>query len=674
MYVGCSDAALAPTAFVHPAGYALHDLMNALEAMDPLMDGGMEYPAALLPAQERPIEPRVPLPVSLAPDELCWVLDRLVACELEWLAGATLSQTLYTCTYFHECVLRDVVPSEHWCHGVLHAYLIATIKGCALQWLELTRNRVADGEDFSGDLGGIALPDGIDENDAATQLSAAASRIPDEHAASLQLRLRWRQHWLLALGAMTSEVPDLTAIHLHLSVCRRAWDKLQPGAAAADILPLQDAALARMPRHMQAFFDITLSRHFSTSIPMRPLPLRESHAVWDWWRCVLREEVELPLSLLSTDRVSCWWMHVRSQALAFQQSTPIPFLRSLASTYVSDGYTCAGGTRDLLHLASSWLEEWTSLSMDDLYTRLEWLDVRYAFLTHHSEPSAGQARRLNRFLQRLAGLLADHLGTYVANRARQKRSFGKAYAAWADLLDEAVALSAHMASALPSVCPSDLLVRPVQCLLLTSMEQALGAGLELGLYDNDELPCLFWLLAEVKGELGALLSAVPAGAPWLASFQHAVAAERHLCAAQSLARLSPSGDRTRVQNALTRRLKWLRRPAWCTRARLHVVTQPDSHTAEPLWDQWTELEQRSCSDVRTRVLQHVDACHTHCSARLDAATNDPWLLLCRASDAALMRGVHEACVALGEWARAAPAATLVWRASSHPWYAVPTWS
>lgn len=144
MYVVRSNAALAPTAFVHPQGYALHDLMNALEVMDPLMDGGMEYPPSLLPERERPSEPRVPLPVSLAHDEVCWVLDRLVACELEWLAGATLSQTLYTCTYFHECVLQDAVTSDHWYHDVLRAYVIATIKGCALQWIELTRHRVID--------------------------------------------------------------------------------------------------------------------------------------------------------------------------------------------------------------------------------------------------------------------------------------------------------------------------------------------------------------------------------------------------------------------------------------------------------------------------------------------------------------------------------------------------
>lgn len=338
---------------------------------------------------------------------------------------------------------------------------------------------LTQGEDFSGDLGGIALPNGIDAQDAAAQLNAAAARIPAEQAPAIRLRLRWRHHWLLALSAMTSEEPDASLIDLHLSVCRSIWSKLQPDAPAADTLALQDAALARVPPHLQAFFDITLSRHFSTTIPMRPQPLREARAVWEWWHRVLHEEVALPLPLLRTDRVACWWMHMRLHALAFQQSTPIPFVRSLLSTYVSDGYTCAGGTRDLRHLASSWLEEWTTLSIDDIYTRLEWLDARYACLTDRSEPAAGQAQRLDRFLQRLAGLEADHLGTYAANRARQKRGFGKSYVAWADLLDEAVSLSAHLATALPSLCPPDLLVRPVQCLVLASMEQALGAGIEL---------------------------------------------------------------------------------------------------------------------------------------------------------------------------------------------------
>ena len=473
---------------------------------------------------------------------------------------------------------------------------------------------------------------------------------------------------------MTSEEPDASLIDLHLSVCRSIWSKLQPDAPAADTLALQDAALARVPPHLQAFFDITLSRHFSTTIPMRPQPLREARAVWEWWHRVLHEEVALPLPLLRTDRVACWWMHMRSHALAFQQRTPIPFVRSLLSTYVSDGYTCAGGTRDLRHLASSWLEEWTALSIDDIYTRLEWLDARYACLTDRSEPAAGQAQRLDRFLQRLAGLEADHLGTYAANRARQKRGFGKSYVAWADLLDEAVSLRAHLATALPSLCPPDLLVRPVQCLVLTSMEQALGAGIELELYLEDELPCLYWLLAEIKGELEALLDAAPGSTPWLACFRHAVAAERHMCLAQCLVRLQREGNRVRVHNAMARRIKWLRRPAWCMRARLHVVTKPDSPTMEPLWDQWTAFEQHARGTaVRTRVLQHVNACHTHASAHARAAPNDGWLLLCHASDAAHMRGVHEACVALGEWARAAPTATLEWRASSHPWYAVPTW-
>lgn len=299
-------------------------------------------------------------------------------------------------------------------------------------------------------------------------------------------------------------------------------------------------------------------------------------------------------------------------------------------------------------------------------------------LTDDREPTSGQARRLDRFLQRLAGLLAEHLFTFAANRARQKREFGKAYAAWADLLDEAVALSDHMTTALPSVCPPRLLVQPVQFLLLASMEQAMGAGLELELYDEDELPCMYWLLSEIQGEQEALLDTVSPGTPWLTCFRHAARAMRHLGLAQCLVRLPlPHLDLNRVHHAMTRRIKWLRRPAWCTRARLHMVTQPDSHASEPLWEQWQAFQQgvHATPEMRTRVLQHISACHTHVTAHNRAAPSDTWLSLCHTTYAAHMKGVQTSCEALGELVRAAPAAASVaWRASSHPWYAIPTWS
>ncbi|WFD25778.1 N-alpha-acetyltransferase, non-catalitic subunit [Malassezia nana] len=656
-----ANAALAPTPFVHPPGYAMHDLMNALEVMDPLMDGGMAYPPALLPPRERTSEPRKPFPTSLTDKEVCWVLDRLVACELEWLGGATLSQTLYTCTYVHECILPDKKPSDHWCYIILHAYLIAMLKGCALQWLELTRQRVVDGEDFSGDLGGLAMPDGIDAREAAAQLDYAATHIAEAQAPALQARLRWRQHWLGAVAAMTSEVPDATRIDWHLSVCRRIWVQLCPSTASHDILPLQDAALASAPTLLQAFFDITLSRHFSTSIPMRPLGLRDAPDVWERWHHILHEQVVLPLPLLHTHHVADWWKHLRTQALSFQHHTPIPFVRSLLATYVSDGYTCGGGQYDLTSLATDWLEEWTTLSIDDLGTRLEWLDTR--------DSTAGHARRFARFLERFAGLVADHLSTYAANRARQKRCFGKAYATWADLIDDAEALSEHIALSLPTLSAQGLLVPPIQFLALASMEQAIGAGFELELYDDDELPYLYWLLADIKGEQMTLLANSPADP----SSVHAAAAERHLCLVQCLVRLPCApDDATRVRHAFARRLKWLHRPAWCARARLHLVTQPDSHVAEPLWEQWEAFQQHfaASTDPSTCISTHVQTCLSHLASNESLASHIPWL-----TSEAHMRGIREACEALGALVRAAPLVeNVTWTTSLHPWYPLPTWS
>lgn len=213
-----------------------------------------------------------------------------------------------------------------------------------------------------------------------------------------------------------------------------------------------------------------------------------------------------------------------------------------------------------------------------------------------------------------------------------------------------------------------LLVPPVQFLALASMEQAIGAGFELDLYDDNELPYLYWLLADIKGEEMTLLASSPADP----SSVHAAAAERHLCLAQCLVRLPcPPDDATRVRHAFARRLKWLRRPAWCARARLHLVTQPGSPMAEPLWEQWEAFQQRvtASTDTSTCVLTHVQTCLSHLASKEMHARNTVWL-----TSEAHMRGIREACEALGALVRAAPPLeAVIWKMSSHPWYPLPTW-
>ena len=80
---------------------------------------------------------------------------------MEWHAGSTLSQTVYTFLYVHS--LADINPdliSRVWptkdqarpmelITVVLRAAVLGLLKSCALAWVELAKSRVYDVSVFS---------------------------------------------------------------------------------------------------------------------------------------------------------------------------------------------------------------------------------------------------------------------------------------------------------------------------------------------------------------------------------------------------------------------------------------------------------------------------------------------------------------------------------------------
>jgi N-alpha-acetyltransferase 35, NatC auxiliary subunit len=135
------------------------------------MDSGM-----LVPKDDHPpFDPLAPL----LPEEICWILDRSFACEVSpitldryrelilpfqigWLAGNTLSQTVYTLLYVHS--LQDINPDLLPLHyflvtdprrplelttTVLRPAVFALLKSCDLVWRELSKRRVHDVSTFA---------------------------------------------------------------------------------------------------------------------------------------------------------------------------------------------------------------------------------------------------------------------------------------------------------------------------------------------------------------------------------------------------------------------------------------------------------------------------------------------------------------------------------------------
>jgi N-alpha-acetyltransferase 35, NatC auxiliary subunit len=132
------------------------------------MDSGLILDEEARRPQFNPLAP-------LLPEEVCYILDRVIACEvrsstsgcsvmhsfddgkMEWHAGYTLPQTIFSCLYVH--YLADIDPEvfrfQEPPHQesarplalvtvVLRAAITALLKCCDLSWRELNRGRLHD--------------------------------------------------------------------------------------------------------------------------------------------------------------------------------------------------------------------------------------------------------------------------------------------------------------------------------------------------------------------------------------------------------------------------------------------------------------------------------------------------------------------------------------------------
>jgi hypothetical protein len=114
--------------------------MSAIEIMDPRMDTGMAVEQTY---KTFDIEKR------LSSESTLGIMDRLVTREMAWISGHSLSQTVYTCIYFHhiQALNQSSMPTltssrDDIIYGVLKSYILATAKCCHYIWLEMTQGKV----------------------------------------------------------------------------------------------------------------------------------------------------------------------------------------------------------------------------------------------------------------------------------------------------------------------------------------------------------------------------------------------------------------------------------------------------------------------------------------------------------------------------------------------------
>ncbi|CAI2175548.1 5793_t:CDS:10 [Funneliformis geosporum] len=145
---------------VHLESFGLYDAMSSIEIMDPKMDSGMILESDLN-------KPQFKLHACLKPEEVLGIIDNLFTCEMTWHAGHSLSQTLFTCMYFHH--VMDLGPELFINNSndenlpmefvilVLKAYVLGTVKCCHLVLYEMTKGNVYEEEDFSANKYGVSM-------------------------------------------------------------------------------------------------------------------------------------------------------------------------------------------------------------------------------------------------------------------------------------------------------------------------------------------------------------------------------------------------------------------------------------------------------------------------------------------------------------------------------------
>ncbi|KAF9441565.1 hypothetical protein P691DRAFT_779764 [Macrolepiota fuliginosa MF-IS2] len=166
-------------------GFSLQDAMAAFEIGEPRLDSGYIPPADASKPKFDPL-------ALLLPEELCWIIDRAFAYEMEWHNGNFMSHTVLTFLYIHHLYSMDpdLAPPQFFNSAdqgrppelvmlVLRAAVAGLLKCCDLTWRELSKGAVQDTEDWQSDKCEVYLWEGTPVRVITSMLEEACIWVSD---------------------------------------------------------------------------------------------------------------------------------------------------------------------------------------------------------------------------------------------------------------------------------------------------------------------------------------------------------------------------------------------------------------------------------------------------------------------------------------------------------------
>ncbi|KAL0947711.1 hypothetical protein HGRIS_013796 [Hohenbuehelia grisea] len=477
-----ADAAkdIAPGQVLLMEGYDLQQAMAVFEIGDPKLDSGMTPEGH----DVLKFDPAAPL----LPEELCWIMDRSLAYEMQWHAGNSLSHTVYTLCYVHHLSAIDpdsmrfsrVDPSRpiELITILLRAYVLGLLKCCDLSWRELNNLAVREIEDWQSDKCEVSLQEGVPLPYVLLQLEKASTwinnavYIPAQWRQALLERLLLRKATLHLLSSDLSKDPSKFHSLLASARARLAVLRSNPAPEPQEGSPAHSAFDPYVTRRLAAYVPVCV-----VEVPgWEEVGKRVEGFLDGWGRAV---------TLAGTPCLRAWEI-----AGDLGRYRPPPLAAYLRSSIQNTFYN---GVFVLNDHPPSWLVN--RFFVESLGVRYDALRARLAL---QCTPAGGARPPPWQDMERLIlKLLVPHIRANWANLPRHRRTLAKSLVGWHKLYDILREIASCHRDATIDEELVDALPTAALVWRLGVIREIVLSGFQLELYAPDERPFAYWYVAHV---------------------------------------------------------------------------------------------------------------------------------------------------------------------------------
>ncbi|KAL9047417.1 MAG: hypothetical protein Q9214_000008 [Letrouitia sp. 1 TL-2023] len=491
-------AALRTGQLLKDPSFTLFEAVGALEMMDPKMDSGYLENDDSLEDDWDAIQ-------DLMPEEVVGVIDQMLSYEMAWHMGYPLLQSLFTSLHIDQLLwpvpktLEDslsdrskkVRTETQPLSSVLRAYTIALIKTCGYVHSKIISEHYYEEEDFVSLLYNRDLLSAIDYLDAVKclekaieDLSCKSIACEDNVKDALQVRLQLRKHLLLAVEC-DSRPTDRNAIQ-HWARCLESLPSVLQSHGEG--VPKPTA------------FSAKIQRRLASSVPPRPIvdiSFEDAH-VHLRQICRNGSEVYRVLDYHGSSNLSAFvW--------TFQSTKPQPsiYIRCLLQSLIF---------HDMKVLGDMTI---TRLIFDDLAEIV--LPAHFLVDPANSDVEAPQDPRfkvwkeMQSFVLRVGDAYLDLFRAMCMNRSRMRRMLCHLILDWESIQLEAENLDVELRQftieepILDFTTSDEIWSFPLSSWAyyhkLNQMQWIVQMGLELDIYENDELAVMYWYLQNLSSNL-----------------------------------------------------------------------------------------------------------------------------------------------------------------------------